>query len=191
MFAVVKTGGKQYRVEEGRSLKVDRLAGEPGDSVELGEILMIGEGSEVTVGAPLVAGARVIGTIAEQGRAPKIVVFRYKNKTRSRKKTGHRQPYTRLIISDVLVPGAEPKPKKERPAAKEAVEADDAAAEPAAAPSAEAPAVAEAPKRGRRKAEPAAQATPTGDVENEPAQEAAQAASAEEKPKRSRRKKTE
>ena len=66
---------------------------------------MIGEGDEVTVGAPIVAGARVLGTIAEQGRLPKIVVFRYKNKTRSRKKTGHRQHFTMVRISDVLAPG--------------------------------------------------------------------------------------
>ena len=132
MFAVVKTGGKQYRVEEGRTLTIDRIAGEPGDSVELGEILMIGEGSDVTVGVPTVAGARVIGRISEQGRAPKVVVFRYKNKTRSRKKTGHRQPFTRLVISDVLAPGAEPKPKKERPAAAEPAETTEAAVAPAA-----------------------------------------------------------
>lgn len=189
MFAVVKTGGKQYRVEEGRTLKIDRIAGEPGDSVELGDVLAIGEGADVRIGAPTVAGARVIGTIAEQGRAPKIVVFRYKNKTRSRKKTGHRQQFTRVVIHDVLLPGQEPKPREERRRPAEADSSADvevvAAAEPAAAGSPEAAPVAEdataAPKRGRRKAAPAGEAASEKPADAPP----------EEKPKRSRRKSTE
>lgn len=121
MYAVVRTGGKQYRVEEGRSVKVERLTGEPGDSVELGDVLLIGDGANITVGAPTVAGARVLGTIAEQGRAKKVVVFRYKAKTRQRKKTGHRQPFTRVMVSDILSAGQQPKPK----AAAEAEPASD------------------------------------------------------------------
>ena len=152
MYAVVRTGGKQYRVQEGRAIKIDRLPGEAGDSVELGEVLLLADGDAITVGAPTVAGARVVGTIAEQGRAKKIVVFKYKNKTRARKKTGHRQQFTTLVVSDILAAGQQPKPKEEPQAAE---------------PAAEAP----APKtRGRRKAaapvaeaEPVAEATETPD----------------------------
>jgi large subunit ribosomal protein L21 len=187
LFAVVKTGGKQYRVEEGRSLKVDRLAGEPGDAVELGDVLMIGEGAEVTVGAPMVSGARVLGTITEQGRAPKIVVFRYKSKTRQRKKTGHRQHFTMLRISDVLAPGQEPKPKEDRKP-RALAEEPDAAPAVEAAVATEAPAAEEKPKRSRRKAaEPSATIAETAEA----SAEASNAAPAEEKPKRPRRKKTE
>ena len=77
-------------------------------------MLLLGGGRRVTVGAPRSSGARVLGTIAEQGRAPKIVVFRYKAKTRSRKKTGHRQHFTQIVIDDILRPAQEPKPKEER-----------------------------------------------------------------------------
>jgi large subunit ribosomal protein L21 len=135
VYAVVRSGGRQYRVEEGRSIKLGRLAGEPGDTVEIGDVLLMANGEDVTVGAPLVQGARVLATIAEQGRADKIVVFRYKAKTRSRKKTGHRQHFTRVVVDDILAAGQEPKPKK-------APEPEPAAA------------VEEAPKprRGRRRA---------------------------------------
>lgn len=177
MYAVVRAGGRQYRVEEGRAIKVGRLPGEPGDTVELGEVLLMGEGNTVTVGAPTVDGARVLGTIAEQGRAPKVVVFRYKAKTRSRKKTGHRQAYTRLIIEDILAAGQEPKPK---------ATAETAVAEPEAEAAPEAP-----KKRSRRK--PAAQTAEAAEATaaaEEPASAEAEAPAAEEKPKRSRRKKT-
>lgn len=174
MYAVVRAGGRQYRVQEGRSVKVHRIAGEPGDTVELGEVLLMADGDDVKVGAPLVEGARVLGTIAEQGRDKKIVVFRYKNKTRSRKKTGHRQHFTRVLVDDILRAGQEPKPKKKAaPSIEEATpeaggrrlrrKAAEAAqdAEPEASPSAEAPAVAATdaadapakPKRSRKKAE--------------------------------------
>lgn len=125
MFAVVRTGGKQYRVNEGQRLKVDRLPGDVGATIELGEVLMLGEGADVTLGAPTVAGARVLGTIAEQGRARKVVVFRYKAKTRSRKKTGHRQQYTLLTIDDILAPGQQPKPKQEQAPAEVAAEGEE------------------------------------------------------------------
>ena len=135
MYAVIRSGGKQYRVEEGRSVKLDRLAGEPGETVELKDVLLLADGDDVSVGAPVVEGARVLGTIAEQGRSDKIIVFRYKAKTRSRKKTGHRQHFTRIVVEDILAAGQQPKPKK--------------------APEPEAPAATEEPpkpRRGRRRA---------------------------------------
>jgi large subunit ribosomal protein L21 len=176
VYAVVRTGGKQYRVEEGRAIKVDRLPGEPGDTIELGDVLLMGDGEDVTLGAPTIAGARVVGTIAEQGRASKIVVFRYKAKTRSRKKTGHRQQFTRLIVSDILAAGQEPKPK--------------AAAEPAVAEAPAAEAAAK-PRRARRKAEPQETAA-TEPAAKAEAPEAAQDAAPEAASKQRRsRKKTE
>lgn len=163
MYAVVRTGGKQYRVEEGRTVKVERLAGEAGDAVELRDVLLLGEGADVTVGAPVIEGARVLGTIAEQGRATKVVVFRYKAKTRSRKKTGHRQAYTKLLVEDILGPGEEPKPK--------------AAAEAPAEPVEEAP----KPRRRRRTVEATAVAEETAPVEEAAAGEES-AAGPEEAP---------
>ena len=178
MFAVVRTGGKQYRVQEGRPVTIERLPGEAGQTVELNDVLLLSDGDTVTVGAPTVEGARVMGTISEQGRAKKILVFRYKNKTRARKKNGHRQQFTTLMVDDVLGPGQQPKPKVEAAAPAEAepeapkrrrgrkaaeavapeaeaatseAPADETAAEP---PAAEAPPEAtEKPKRGRKKTE--------------------------------------
>jgi large subunit ribosomal protein L21 len=179
VYAVVRTGGKQYRVEEGRAIKVEHLPGEPGDTIELGDVLLMGEGDDITIGAPTVSGARVLGTIAEQGRSQKIIVFRYKSKTRSRKKTGHRQHFTKIVVEDILAAGQEPKPK----------------AAVAAEPAAEA---AEAPKkRGRRKTEEpeaAEAATPEATAAEAAAPAEPETAPVEtteapaEKPKRTRRK---
>ena len=114
MYAVVRTGGKQYRVQEGRPVTIERLPGEAGQTVELNDVLLLADGDAITVGTPTVEGARVVGTIAEQGRAKKILVFRYKNKTRARKKNGHRQQFTTLMVDDVLGPGQQPKAEGSR-----------------------------------------------------------------------------
>jgi large subunit ribosomal protein L21 len=116
VYAVVQTGGKQYRVEAGRAVKIERIEGDPGDTVELGEVLLMADGDNVTVGAPTISGARVVGTIAEQGRTKKIVVFRYKAKTRQRTKTGHRQHFTRIVVDDILAPGEKAKPREKKAA---------------------------------------------------------------------------
>ena len=123
MYAIVRTGGKQYRVEEGRSVRVERLPGEEGAKVELGEVLMIANDGDVTVGTPTIEGARVLAEVEAQGRAKKIIVFKYKSKVRARKKTGHRQAFTQLAVQEILAPGQESKakaPPRRRAAAKTA-----------------------------------------------------------------------
>lgn len=100
MYAVIKTGGKQYKVSEGDLLKVEKLAGEVGETIELGEILMVG-GEEVKIGTPLLSGAKVTAKIMEQGKDKKVLVFRSKRRKNYRKKYGHRQPITRLKITGI------------------------------------------------------------------------------------------
>lgn len=100
-YAIVKTGGKQYRVHEGDTLDVEKLHGEKGDPIELTDVLMVSRDGNVTLGAPIVPGAKVSAQIVEQGRAPKIVVFKYKRKVRYRRKIGHKQPFTRLSIRSI------------------------------------------------------------------------------------------
>ncbi len=101
MFAVVKTGGKQYRVEEGNVIKVEKLAGEAGDKVTFEDILMAGEGATVTVGSPFVTGAKVTAEILEQTRADKIIVFKKKRRQNYRRKKGHRQHQTVLRVTGI------------------------------------------------------------------------------------------
>jgi len=100
MYAVVKTGGKQYKVSAGDMLKVEKLEGSVGDTIELNEVLMVG-GENVAIGTPLVASASVIGKIVEQGKDKKILVFKSKRRKNSRKLNGHRQPRTILKIEKI------------------------------------------------------------------------------------------
>lgn len=102
-YAVIRSGGKQYTVREGDALKVEKLVGDPGQSLEIADVLMVSDGDRVTVGAPLVAGAKVVAEIVEHGRGEKIHVFKYKPKIRYRKRTGHRQHYTKLAIKQIVV----------------------------------------------------------------------------------------
>ena len=101
MYAIVRDRGAQYRVEEGQLLDVALLDLEAGAQVELGEVLMIG-GDEPRIGAPLVEGARVRAEVVGEARGEKIVVFKYRNKKRYRRRTGHRQDYTRLAIKEIV-----------------------------------------------------------------------------------------
>lgn len=103
MYAVVETGGKQYKVEVGQTVDVERIPAEIGDTVELGRVLMVSTDEELRLGNPVVAGAKVTGSVVQQGRGKKIVVFRYKPKTRYRKKTGHRQSYTRVVVENIAL----------------------------------------------------------------------------------------
>jgi large subunit ribosomal protein L21 len=101
MYAVIRTGGKQARVTTGDRVRVEKLPGAVGDQVELGEVLMLGgEGAE-KVGTPLVAGARVVGTITAQARGPKLLLFKMKRRKGYRRKQGHRQSYTEVRIDGI------------------------------------------------------------------------------------------
>ncbi|MGC8967057.1 MAG: 50S ribosomal protein L21 [Thermus sp.] len=99
MFAIVKTGGKQYRVEPGLRLKVEKLQAEPGSQVEL-RVLLLG-GEKVAVGAPYVEGAKVVAEVLAHGRGKKITVSKFKAKVQYRRKRGHRQPYTEILIKEI------------------------------------------------------------------------------------------
>ena len=118
MFAVVSSGGKQYRVEAGSTVVIDRLEAEPGASVTLDQVLLISDGSSVTVGQPTVAGAVVRGTVMAQGRGPKIIIFKFKQKAKYRRRTGHRQYLTSVRIDAIepagIAPAADEKPKRAR-----------------------------------------------------------------------------
>ena len=102
MFAVIETGGKQYKVAVGDTVDVEKLVGNPGDKVELGNVLLVSDDESLKVGQPMVEGAKVVGTIVAQDRARKIVVFKYKPKKRYRRKTGHRQSFTRLTVDQIV-----------------------------------------------------------------------------------------
>lgn len=114
MFAVIKTGGKQYRVAADDLLKVEKVAGAPGDKVQFTEVLVIGEGAEATIGAPLVKDALVTAEVVEQGRARKVIAFKKRRRQNSKRTRGHRQELTTVRISEILLPGA--KPSKKAPA---------------------------------------------------------------------------
>ena len=100
MYAVIKTGGKQYRVAEGDRLRVEKLEGAVGETVNFGEVLMLG-GERIAIGTPLVAGAKVSAEIVGQGLGKKIIVFKMRRRKRYRRKNGHRQPFTELKITAV------------------------------------------------------------------------------------------
>ena len=98
MLAVIKTGGKQYLVAPGDKIKVEKIKGEEGKEVLFDEVLLVEDKGEVELGQPVVAGAKVLAKVLEQGREKKIIIFKYKPKKRYKKKTGHRQPYTKVEI---------------------------------------------------------------------------------------------
>ena len=133
MYAVIRTGGKQYRVSAGDKLKVEKLAAEIGAEVVLDEVLAIGEGESVRVGGPLLAGAAVKATVVAHGKHDKVSIFKYKNKSGYARRAGHRQLLTMLEIADVSLGAAKPAARK--PAAKPAKAAEGA--EPEASESSE------------------------------------------------------
>ena len=103
MYAVISTGGKQYRVSEGETLKVEKLPVVEGDTVAFEQVLMVAEGDNVTVGAPYVAGGKVTATVKAQGRGDKIKIVKFRRRKHYRKHQGHRQHYTELQITGIQV----------------------------------------------------------------------------------------
>jgi large subunit ribosomal protein L21 len=101
MYAVIKTGGKQYKVEKGATLRVEKLEGDKGTKLEFSEVLLIADGEKVTVGKPVVTGAKVLGEIVAQEKGDKLVVFKFKRRKAYRKRTGHRQKYTAIQINEI------------------------------------------------------------------------------------------
>jgi len=126
MFAVFKTGGKQYRVAAEDVLQVDKIKGEPGEIVEFGEVLVVG-GDSVTLGAPMVAGATVAAEVVGQARGPKVIAFKKRRRKNSRRRRGHRQEFTLLRITEILTDGNKPS-KTARPKAESAPAAVETAA---------------------------------------------------------------
>lgn len=135
MFAVIKTGGKQYRVAANDVLKIEKVAGQVGDIVEIGQVLAHGEGDNVTIGAPFVDGASVAAEVVEQGKNRTVIAFKKRRRQNSRRKIGHRQLLTTVRISEILIGGAKPS-KKAAGKAEPKAEAKPAKAEAAAAPAA-------------------------------------------------------
>jgi large subunit ribosomal protein L21 len=167
MFAVFKTGGKQYRVATEDVIKVGKVNGEPGEIVEFGEVLVVG-GDSLSLGAPIVAGATVAAEVLDQARGPKIIAFKKRRRKNSRRKIGHRQEFTLLRITEILTDGkkpskqAQPRPKR-APAAPDVAAAADAAetstrkasaakpAKPKAKPAAKGKKPAAGPSKGKKK----------------------------------------
>ena len=129
MFAVIRTGGKQYRVAAEDVIKVDKVKADPGEIVEFREVLVVG-GDNVTLGAPTVAGASVAAEVLEQGRGPKIIAFKKRRRKNSRRKRGHRQEFTLLRVTEILTDGAKPT----RTAGARTASPESATAEPASMP---------------------------------------------------------
>ena len=168
MFAVIKTGGKQYSVAASDRLKVETLAGEPGEIVEIAEVLMVGEGDNTTIGTPYVEGAAVAVEIIQQGRARKVIAFKKRRRQNSKRTIGHRQHFTEIEVTEILTGGAKPSKKAIQKTAK-------ADAKPAASTEAETdskPAAKEKPaaKKGEAKKDAAPAATlftaPEGDADD-------------------------
>lgn len=100
-YAIIETGGKQYRVQAGETLRIEKLTANEGDTIVLDKVLAVAKDGNITVGAPYVEGAKVTASVKAQGKAPKIIIFKYHNKTNYRRKTGHRQPFTAVTIEKI------------------------------------------------------------------------------------------
>ena len=103
MYAIMETGGKQYKVEQGDVLSVEKLEAEAGETVEVTKVLAVGQEGGFTVGKPYVEGAKVVLKVMEQGKGEKILVFKYKPKKKYRKLRGHRQPYSKVVVDEILI----------------------------------------------------------------------------------------
>jgi large subunit ribosomal protein L21 len=132
MFAVIKTGGKQYRVAAEDVLQIDKVKGDPGEIIQFGEVLLLG-GDDVKLGLPTIAGASVAAEVLEHGRGPKIIAFKKRRRKNSRRKRGHRQEFTLVRVTEILTDGAKPTksaaPKAARPKAAKPESAEPESAE--------------------------------------------------------------
>ena len=168
MFAVIKTGGKQYSVTANDRFKVETLAGEPGDIIEIAEVLMVGEGDNTTIGTPFVEGAAVAVEIIQQGRARKVIAFKKRRRQNSKRTIGHRQHFTEIEVTEILTGGAKPSKK----AAPKKAKADAKPAASATADTDSKPAASEKPaakkKEAKKDAAPAATlfTAPEGDADD-------------------------
>ncbi len=106
MYAVIKTGGKQYKVVAGERLKVEKIVGDVGATVVIDKVLMISDDANTTIGAPLIAGATVSATVLSHGRADKVIIFKFRRRKHYRKTQGHRQSFTEIQIGEILAAGA-------------------------------------------------------------------------------------
>jgi large subunit ribosomal protein L21 len=174
MYAVLSSGGKQYRVEPGSTVLMERLPSEPGASILFDRVLLIGDGDDVTVGAPVVSGATVSGTVLGEELGPKLVIFKFKQKVKYRRRTGHRQHLLRVRIDEISAEGRSKSRAKAKPEPAEDAKAEEAKATPeapakpratrtrTAKPKAEAPAEAEAAASVQAEAEAPAPKKRTG-----------------------------
>lgn len=165
MYAVIKTGGKQYKVAKNDVILVEKLAGEAGAALELDEVLLVGDDNGQTVGAPLIDGAHVAATVLEQTRGEKIIVFKKKRRQNYRRKAGHRQDLTALKITDIVTGGKKKVAKATEPKAEEKKVAPKA----------------EAPKAEEKKSAPKAEAKVAPKAEAKPAAKKAPAKKTEAK----------
>ncbi len=171
MYAVISTGGKQYKVAANDVISVEKLPGAAGETIGFDDVLMVGEGAEATIGTPLVDGARVEATILEQGRGPKIIVFKKQRRKGHRPKKGHRQDLTVLRITDIQATGAKAAKKQTAP---------EAAAAPVEAAAPAEPAEAEAKPKAKKAAPKKAPVTDAGETKT--AKKAAPKKAAAKKP---------
>ena len=107
MYAVIRTGGKQYRAAVGETIQVEKLEGNVGQTLQIDEVLLLAQDEAVTVGRPFVAGAKITAEIIAQGRTPKVVIYKFRRRKKYRRKTGHRQMFTSLKITGITSPAAE------------------------------------------------------------------------------------
>jgi len=173
MYAVVTTGGKQYRVEAGSELIIERLSEAPGASITFDRVLLVGDGEAVTVGSPTVDGASVSGTVLAEELGPKLIIFKFKQKVKYRRTRGHRQHLTRVRIDEINT-GTKRSARATKASTAEAVPAADADTA-----SAETPAK---PARARKAARPKAQAEPKADAPARPATQRRRTTSRASKP---------
>jgi large subunit ribosomal protein L21 len=153
MYAVIETGGKQYRVQEGDVISIEKLNVAAGDDIAFDRVLVLNDGEKVQVGTPIVESAKVFGTVVENGKGEKVIIFKYKSKKDYRKKQGHRQPYTMVKIESVSADG---KPAPKKAVVKPAAEVAEATTVAEAAVEAKKPAAKKAAEKAPAEKKPAA-----------------------------------